>query len=91
MEKFVSERDRTNWRIDDEEEKRKAGEHKKTWMIYANPVTIKSSGLNDRQFDELIKEIKYQEIKVLFSENQERDCAEGGIRYIIDKDGCEIY
>lgn len=53
-------------------------------------VNIRSY-LNDTQFDELIQEIKYQEIKVLFIENQGRGCAEGGMRYIIDKDGCEIY
>lgn len=53
-------------------------------------VNIRSY-LNDRQFDELIQEIKYQEIKVLFIENKGRGCAEGGMRYIIDKDGCEIY
>lgn len=53
-------------------------------------VNIRSY-LNDTQFDELIQEIKYQEIKVLFIENQGRGCAEGGVRYIIDKDGCEIY
>lgn len=39
----------------------------------------------------VIQEIKYQEIKALFIENQERPCIEGGMRYIIDKDGCEIY
>lgn len=53
-------------------------------------VNIRSY-LNDTQFDELIQEIKYKEIKVLFIENQGRGCAEGGMRYIIDKDGCEIY
>ena len=53
-------------------------------------VNIRSY-LNDRQFDELIQEIKYQEIKALFIENQERGCAKGGARYLIDKDGCEIY
>ena len=53
-------------------------------------VNIRSY-LNDRQFDELIQEIKYQEIKALFIENQERGCAKGGVRYLIDKDGCEIY
>lgn len=49
------------------------------------------SYLSDRQFRGLIQEIKYQEIKALFIENQERPCIEGGMRYIIDKDGCEIY
>ena len=49
------------------------------------------SYLSDRQFRKLIQEIKYQEIKVLFIENQEKVCIEGGMRYIIDKDGCEIY
>ena len=49
------------------------------------------SYLSDLQFRKLIQEIKYQEIKVLFIENQEKVCIEGGMRYIIDKDGCEIY
>ena len=49
------------------------------------------SYLSDRQFSGLIQEIKYQEIKALFIENQEKACIEGGMRYIIDKDGCEIY
>ena len=49
------------------------------------------SYLSDRQFMGLIQEIKYQEVKALFIENQEKVCIEGGMRYIIDKDGCEIY
>ena len=53
-------------------------------------VNIRSY-LLDTQMQELVKEISYQDIKVLFIENQERDCLEGGFRYIIDKDGCEIY
>lgn len=53
-------------------------------------VNIRSY-LNDDQFAALIQEIEYQEIKALFIENQEKGCVEGGMRYIIDKDGCEIY
>lgn len=53
-------------------------------------VNIRSY-LNDRQYEALIQEIKYQEIKALFIENQERACVKGGLRYIIDKDGCEIF
>ena len=49
------------------------------------------SYLTDLQMQELIKEICYQEVKALFIENQERSCMEGGRRYIIDTDGCEIY
>ena len=49
------------------------------------------SYLTDNQMQELIQEITYQEVHALFIENQERTCLEGGIRYIIDKDGCEIY
>ena len=49
------------------------------------------SYLTDNQMKELIQEITYQEVKALFIENQERTCLEGGMRYIIDKDGCEIY
>ena len=49
------------------------------------------SYLTDKQMQELIKEITYQEVQALFIENQERGCLEGGMRYIIDVDGCEIY
>ena len=49
------------------------------------------SYLSDRQFMGLIQEIKYQEIKALFIENQEKACMEGVMRYSIDRDGCEIY
>ena len=48
------------------------------------------SYLTDNQMEELIQEITYQEVHALFIENQERTCLKGGIRYIIDKDGCEI-
>lgn len=53
-------------------------------------VNIRSY-LTDSQVQELIKEIGYQEAKILFMESQERGCLEGGMRYIIDRDGCEIY
>mgnify|MGYP002565148466 FL=1 len=53
-------------------------------------VNIRSY-LTDEQIQELIKEIRYQEAKILFMESQERACLEGGMRYIIDRDGCEIY
>ena len=49
------------------------------------------SYLTDEQMQELIKEIIYQEIQALFIENQERTCLKGGMRYIIDKDYCEIF
>ena len=47
--------------------------------------------MTDEQIQKLIKEIRYQEAKILFMESQERACLEGGMRYIIDRDGCEIY
>lgn len=53
-------------------------------------VNIRSY-LTDDQVQELIKEIRYQDAKILFMESQERACLEGGMRYIIDRDGCEIY
>lgn len=53
-------------------------------------VNIRSY-LTDLQMQELIKEIHYQEVKGVFIENQDRGCMEGGMRYIIDRDGCEIY
>ena len=49
------------------------------------------SYLPDMQMQGLIQEIRYQEVQALFIENQERACIEGGMRYIIDKDRCEIY
>lgn len=48
------------------------------------------SYLSDEKMKQLIQEMRYQEIHLLFIENQEKACMEGGIRYIIDKDGCEI-
>ena len=47
--------------------------------------------MQNHELAHLQQEIKYQEIKALFIENQEKACIEGGMRYIIDKDGCEIY
>ena len=52
-------------------------------------VNIRSY-LTDEKMNLLIKEMMYQEMHILFIENQERSCLEGGIRYIIDADGCEI-
>lgn len=49
------------------------------------------SHLSETQMQEVIKEIEYQEIQAIFMENQERVGLEGGKRYIIDKDQCEIY
>ena len=49
------------------------------------------SYLSEVQMQEVIKEIEYQEIQAIFMENQERVGLEGGKRYIIDKDQCEIY
>lgn len=48
------------------------------------------SYLTDEKMNQLIQEMTYQEIHVLFIENQERTCVEGCMRYIIDTDGCEI-
>ena len=53
-------------------------------------VNIRSY-LADSQVQELIKEVGYQDAKILFMESQERGCLKGGMRYIIDRDGCEIY
>lgn len=54
-------------------------------------IVLSESYLTDLQMQELIKEISYQDVKGLFIENHERSCMEGGMRYIIDRDGCEIY
>ena len=49
------------------------------------------SYLTDHQMQEVIKEMKYQNIKGLFIESQQRSCMEGVKQYIIDVDRCEIY
>lgn len=49
------------------------------------------SYLTDLQMQNLIQECEYQDIKILFIENQQRSCMKGGKRYIIDIDKCEIY
>lgn len=49
------------------------------------------SYLTDHQMQEVIKEMKYQDIKGLFIESQQKDCIEGVKQYIIDIDRCEIY
>ena len=48
------------------------------------------SFLSETQMEQLIRELSYQEVKVLLIENQAKCCMEGVRRYIIDKDGCEI-
>ena len=49
------------------------------------------SYLSDLQMQKLIQEAIYQEVKLIFVENYVKDCMEGGLRYIIDRDQCEIY
>lgn len=49
------------------------------------------SYLTDHQMQEVMKEMKYQNIKGLFIESQQRSCMEGVKQYIIDVDRCEIY
>ena len=49
------------------------------------------SYLTDHQMQGIIKEMKYQNIKGLFIESQQRGCMEGVKQYIIDVDRCEIY
>lgn len=49
------------------------------------------SYLTDHQMQEVIKEMKYQDVKGLFIESQQKDCIEGVKQYIIDIDRCEIY
>ena len=49
------------------------------------------SYLTDHQMQEVIKEMKYQDVKGLFIESQQKDCIEGVNQYIIDIDRCEIY
>ena len=53
-------------------------------------VNIRSY-LTDYQVQALVKEIQYQEAKIILMESQEKGCLKGGMRYIIDRDGCEIY
>lgn len=49
------------------------------------------SYLSDLQMQKLIQEAIYQEVKLIFVGNYVKDCMEGGLRYIIDRDQCEIY
>lgn len=49
------------------------------------------SYLVDYQIQELIKEMKYQDVRGLFIESQQKGCMEGVKQYIIDVDRCEIY
>lgn len=49
------------------------------------------SYLTEHQMQEVIKEMKYQNIKGLFIESQQRSCMKGVKHYIIDVDRCEIY
>ena len=49
------------------------------------------SYLTDEQIQELMEEALRQQIYVVLVENSQKNCIEGGKRYIIDKDGCEIY
>lgn len=48
------------------------------------------SYLTDEQIQELMKEALRQQIYVVLVENSQKNCIEGGKRYIIDKDMCEI-
>lgn len=49
------------------------------------------SYLTDDQMQEMIKEMKYQNVQGLFIESQQKGCMEGVRQYIIDIDRCEIY
>ena len=48
------------------------------------------SYLTDKQIQELMKEAHRQQIRIVLVENYQKNCIEGGKRYIIDKDMCEI-
>lgn len=48
------------------------------------------SYLTDEQIQELMEEALRQQIYVVLVENSQKNCIEGGKRYIIDKDMCEI-
>lgn len=48
------------------------------------------SYLTDEQVRELMNEALRQQIRIVFVENSQKNCIEGGKRYIIDKDMCEI-
>ena len=49
------------------------------------------SYLTDYQIQEVIKEMKYQDVRGMFIESQQKGCIEGVRQYIIDIDRCEIY
>lgn len=48
------------------------------------------SYLEKEQIEQLIETAVHNEIKLLLIENHQRDFSEEQIRYILDKDGCEI-
>ena len=48
------------------------------------------SYLTDEQIQELMEEALRQQIYVVLVENSQKNCIEGGKRYIIDKDMCVI-
>lgn len=47
--------------------------------------------MSDLQMQKLIQEAIHQEVKLIFVENYVKDCMGEGLRYIIDRDQCEIY
>ena len=49
------------------------------------------SYLCDEQLISFMKDMSYQDIKILFIENVEKGCISGLYRYIIDTDRCEIF
>lgn len=49
------------------------------------------SYFSDLQMQKLIQEAIHQEVKLIFVENCVKDCMGEGLRYIIDRDQCEIY
>ena len=44
------------------------------------------SYLSETQMQSLIQECEYQDVRILFIENQQRSCMKGGKQYIIDID-----
>lgn len=63
-----------------------AGLLRKTVFVFVNL----RSYLNDTQMEQLLAEMRYQEVHILMIENHAKDCMEGVRRCIIDIDGCEI-
>lgn len=61
-------------------------------LLRKKVVVLVNAGsyMNNEQMEEISKTAVHNEIRLLFLENQQRNFSSEVVRYIIDKDGCEI-